>query len=104
MKCELCKYYHESECRRYPPPFQVVSAETWCGEFKERIKEIKEKENVEPSKDKCSTVTAGKSESNTDIARTFRDKYPRKSKDSGSPADSSSGRKPVGSGKRKPGN
>jgi len=49
VRCETCAFFyrgsHKSECRRNPPPWQLVTAEDFCGEwqdketwFKERIK------------------------------------------------------------------
>ena len=42
MNCEKCFYYHERECRRFPPfhGFPVVAVSSWCGEFKAKEIEI----------------------------------------------------------------
>lgn len=44
--CSSCRWYvnEECECRRYPPPnsdgaFPIVSANDWCGEYSEVIKD-----------------------------------------------------------------
>ena len=38
MQCNECRYYHERECRRFPPfhGFPLVNGSSWCGEWKEK--------------------------------------------------------------------
>lgn len=60
--CEICKFYMDNECHRFPPQiyvdqdgasstFPLVRRQEWCGEFKLQIIDSFQKQKKSDEKD-----------------------------------------------------